>query len=361
MQTFKLIESDTVHLIQPILVEHFGRIQAEFLSQLNYWIKNDKGISVEGRTWIFNTYEGWANQLRISKRHMIRIIKNLVEKGAINVEKLSKHKSNRTNYYSINYIELEKLVDFSHCDKKSQSSCHEVTMVIQRITNKDINNKSEEIRDKVIENKNFDKQVHNLKNIYEKEEGKGASSVFEQSLQVEASLKNKNTSVQDMLAYWNNTFPKSRAKLSKDLGKNLIGAFIHRFEKNMEKWQHYCTKISSSAYLMGEEFVLTLSWALKFWTIDRVLNNDLGVKDIQFVPSIQTLETQATKHIDGVMESELCKQTRHLLLKKLGAATYVSWFTMVQLLESEKGRVFFKADNLFVEDYITQKFGSILC
>ena len=39
MQTFKLLPHDSVMLIQPELIEHFGRAGAQFLNQLHYWLE----------------------------------------------------------------------------------------------------------------------------------------------------------------------------------------------------------------------------------------------------------------------------------------------------------------------------------
>ena len=39
MQTYKLLEQDSVLLSQPLLIEHFGRAGAQFLSQLHYWLE----------------------------------------------------------------------------------------------------------------------------------------------------------------------------------------------------------------------------------------------------------------------------------------------------------------------------------
>lgn len=362
MKTFKIISNSSVLLNQPVLIEAFGRTGAQFISQLHYWIEKQAGILHEGMRWIYNTEKEWGKQICLSDRQIRFYVKKFQDLGILFVRKLHPKKSDRTNYFTINYEKLFELVDFSHQEETSSSSGRDCLFYNTKITNKDLNNKSEEDNNKIIEPQQVSYQVEQVsifENISKKQEGQGVSSLTEQNLQTEQLLKNKNTTVQDMLAHWNKNFPKSEEKLSKNLGKLLMGAFIHRFENNMEKWQHYCAKIASSPYLMGEGFVLSLNWVLRFSTIDRILKNELGVKDIQFIPSVQTLENQALSHIDGVGESGLCKQTRHLLLKKLGAATYVSWFTKVRFLESEKGRVIFKADNRFVEDYITQKFGDL--
>lgn len=374
MQTYKLLESDKIHLIQPILVERYGRIQAEFLSQLHYWTKKEQGLTIEGKTWVYNTYKQWADQFKISSRHMVRIINDLIKQGVVQVQKLATHKSNRTNYYSLDYDVINELqtVENPHCDKLSQSCGQNVTMVIHRITNKEINNKSEGV-ESVLENschEGIQEQVGQVKKSEfknEKEENNRIKthkhSVSQSPLilpcqkhPLESTL---NTTVQDMLAYWNKWFPDAQTVLSKDLAKLLMGAFIHRFDKDIDKWKFYCDKINSSPYLMGEKFILRLTWALRFSIIDRILKGDFGVKDFDFKPSEQALEKKAIQHIEQINESDACKKDRYLILKKLGASTYVAWFTQVDFIEQD-GRVLFKAKNLFIENYINQNYRNFL-
>jgi hypothetical protein len=363
MQTYKLLEQDTVLLSQPELIKKFGRVGAQFIHQLHYWEVKQAGILHDGAQWIYNTADAWAEQLQISVRQIRRIIKNLREAGVILIKKLSTHKSNRTNYYSLNYDFLNgfseknntQTVSSTHRDILSSSLGHKGTMVIQRITNKDFNNKSEgEERIIPLEgcpvSENLIEQVPIIKNLRIRE-GQGACKT--PTTQV-------NTTVQDMIGLWNKTFDKTPTKLSKDLARNLMGAFKHKFDQSLDKWQHYCHLIASSDYMMGESFTLTLSWALKFATIDRILAKDLGVKDIPFKPSEASLEQKALDHIQNISEPETCKKARRLILKALGTPAYVSWFTQVDFTETGQGEVGMRPHNTFVQDAIQTKFAAIL-
>jgi hypothetical protein len=360
MQTYKLLEQDTVLLSQPELIKKFGRVGAQFIHQLHYWEVKQAGILHDGAQWIYNTADAWAEQLQISVRQIRRIIKNLREAGVILIKKLSTHKSNRTNYYSLNYDFLNGFSQETetqpqtcpHRDILSSSLGHKGTMVIQRLTNKDFNNKSEVLEEKgkslVVCNasKNLIEQVPITKNS-EIREGQGRDTKV-------------NTTVQDMIGLWNKTFDKAQAQLSKDLSRNLMGAFKHKFDQSLDKWQHYCHLIASSDYMMGESFTLTLSWALKFATIDRILVKGLGVKDIPFKPSETSLEQKAQDHIQNTSEPKTCKKARRLILKALGASAYVSWFTQVDFTETGQGDVRIKPHNTFVQDVIQTKFSSVL-
>lgn len=353
MQTYKLLESDHVHLVQPILVEKLGRVKAELLGQIHYWTKKEQGIFTNNKRWIFNTCKEWASQLKISERHMRRIMQDLMKDGLIFIEKLSNHKSNRTNYYALNYDAINSLfqpldskktcesVDNSHVDKMSYPLGQNVPMVIHRITYKDKTYKSD-----VFHVKNFD-SIEQVSDVNKNESEKEKDGHTHTKL---------NTTVQDMIKIWNEQFTKNQTNLSRKMAKSLMGAFVHKFDRDLNKWKHYCAKIASSSYLMGDKFILSLMWALKFSTIDRLLKGELGVKDVEFIPSTESLLKKAHEHIEGVGEGDRCKADRHLILNALGAATYVSWFTKVDFVE-EEGCVQMKANNKFVEDYIVQKFG----
>ncbi len=346
MSTYKILKKDTVLLCQPYLIDELGRTGAQFLNQIHYWLEQkNTGIHHNNHRWVYNTAEEWASQLRVSVRSIRRYINLFLEKNLIRVEKLSKHKSNRTNYITINYEALHHLntqLDATNQrDKMAPSPCQDDTMVIQKITNKDINNKS--IKKTVAPPKQAE-QVDGIKNSKVKEKE-------------EPSLK--KTTVQDMLKLWNTYFLKNQKTMDKDLAKNLMAAFNHKCDRHFKKWENYLDRIKSSAYLMSADFKLSLNWALKFKTMDRIFEADLGVQDIPLKIDTQTQENKAIEHIAAIGESEPCKNIRHVLLKKIGSIAYNAWFTKVSLVEYER-TIKLKAQNKFVEDYIMQHFGSFL-
>ena len=109
---------------------------------------------------------------------------------------------------------------------------------------------------------------------------------------------------------------------------------------------------------MGEGFKLSLYWALKFMTIDRILKGELGVKDIAVPVVEEDLVQKVVAHIQSIDESPLCLDVREKLLKVIGVASYLSWFTKVTFVE-KGGVVNMKAETPFVEDYITTHFGHL--
>ena len=339
------------------LVDEFGRTGAQFISQIHYWLqKKNVGITHDDKKWIYNTAEEWGEQLRVSSRTIRNYIKLLLNKKIIEIKKLSKHKSNRTNYITLNYKALEGFRPENKKEKTSQPIGKKFPMVIQKNTYKDINNKSDKIVSHSLKTKQAEQVLYkNIKNnrVGDNEEVSSISKTPDQ-------ISVKKTTVQDMLVLWNNSFPSSLTRMSKDLAPLLLSAFKQKCDGNMKRWENYLQRLQSSSYITSEEFKLTLSWALKFKTMDRIFKGELGAKDIPVQLDTKTEESRALDHIQTstATEEASCGNIRSLILQKLGANTYNAWFTKVKFVEVF-GEIKMKADNKFIEDYILQHFGNV--
>ncbi len=364
-------------IAQAHLIDEFGRTGAQFINQIHYWIKKKNvGIIHNDKKWIYNTAEEWAKQLLVSTRTVERYINAFLKLGVIKVEKLSSHKSNRTNFLTLNYESLKNLnpnTDKKNHktfdtfqpmnDKMSESTRQNVGMVIQENTNKDLNNKSD--LDKIIHPSLKKKQAEQVTDKNIKINGTGGTEHISSMAKIDEFKSQhysviKNTTVQDMLALWNQAFPTSEMKMNKELAQLLLSAFKQKCDDNMKKWENYLNRLQSSDYITSEAFNLSLNWALKFNTMDRIFKGELGVKDIPVQLDIKTEESRAHEHIQGCvqLETDACCQIRLLVLQKLGAHVYNAWFTKVIFVQ--KDREFkIKADNKFVEDYILQHFGHL--
>jgi hypothetical protein len=356
----KNINNDIVLVSSKSLVKTFGRSTAQFIQQLHYWIEKREGIFKNDSRWIYNTAKEWANQLCLSSRQIERIIQKLKDLNIIKVDHFSK--TNRINFITINYNALNKCFEqSSYADKMTVSDRQNDGIYIKntKITNKDKNYKSK-VEKGDFENKKQDsnKQVEHVKNNDLNEKKLDMSSSFSETEAKKAnqSLSEKPTTIQDMITIWNEYFPKAESKLNKDLAKLLGGAFKQKFGSDLTLWKNYCKRIESSSYLMGEGFKLSLYWALKFTTIDRLLNGELGVKEIAVPVVEEVLVQKAVAHIESIDETPLCLDVREKLLKVIGAASYLSWFTKVTFVE-KSGVIAMKAETPFVEDYIRTYYG----
>lgn len=105
----KLLINEQILCFQPALAMAVGVNEAIFLQQLHYWLEKSKHLK-NGRYWVYNTYEQWRAQFPFwSVETLKRIFKSLKEQNIVFIEKLSESKLDHTNWFSINYDELNKL------------------------------------------------------------------------------------------------------------------------------------------------------------------------------------------------------------------------------------------------------------
>jgi len=365
MQTYKLLEQDSVLLSQPILIKNFGRAGAQFLSQLHYWLEKDGSFGHEhqGIRWIYNSAESWADQLHLSVRQIRRIISGFLRSGILRVQKLNPCKSIRTNYYSIDYDALSTAVTkssqtpcFTHDDILSSSLCHNDTIYIEtKITNKDFNKSDAESKkltgQGAVSEAEQVKQVERVKKSISKIEKNRVGE--DKTSQDDHFMKQqfKTSTAQDMLEIWNTVLgEKSQATMSKDLAPQLVSAYSTKFEKDLNQWRRYCELIKTSEYLMKERFDLSLFWALKFSTIDRLRAGGLGVKPTSLSAASESIanESQIDEMITALNESETTKALRRTIAQAVGSANYLSWFHQASFVEQE-GKILLVAPNAFVE------------
>ena len=369
----------------PRLSESLGRGGAMFVNALQFLLNNQSiGKHQDGKKWVYNTIEQWAKSLRYSPRQIERIVSSLQKKQIILVKKLSHSKGNSTNYYTLNTLmldALENVKEDAHLLKKkelNQNNSREVHItslkeadkmsggsrqkggLYTKKTNKEINNKSEEKiiisppPSEIIVPRTFSEEMNQvqqvkIKKIDLKKEKTGADTVSE------SHSSPKTTVAQDMLAVWNHTFEKNKASISKQLAPLLVAAYKHKFDTDIQKWKHYCLTLASSPYLTGEKFNLSLLWALKYTTIDRVNNHEFGVKEM--ITSTYS-KTDALIHIENVKEPQICKEVREKLLTAYGEKVYKDWFEELHF-ELIGNDICFKAKNNFINDYVKNKFGDL--
>jgi len=106
-----LIEEKPLHVL-PSLAKLIGLNEAIILQKIQFWLKGSSGIEKDGERWIYNTYQDWLIQFPFwSETTIKRIFSNLKRKGLIKTKKLSKDKWDKTNYYTIDYVKLNEMID----------------------------------------------------------------------------------------------------------------------------------------------------------------------------------------------------------------------------------------------------------
>ena len=107
----KLLFDESPLVIQPSLAVKIGLNEAIFLQQLHYWIQKSKNIK-NGLKWSYNNYDELQKQFPFwSIRTIKTIVKNLKDGGLLWVENHTENKWDKTNWYSINYDELNGTID----------------------------------------------------------------------------------------------------------------------------------------------------------------------------------------------------------------------------------------------------------
>jgi DNA-binding MarR family transcriptional regulator len=317
----------------------FKHFEALFLNSLIYWSNhtNCYGIEKDKRVWIYNTLDEWAKQLKVSKSTVQRVIKSLKEQGLIEFEYLSKNKRDRTLFYSINYQKLEEVINASKPSVIRSNSAQNDHMVDHMVDHMYYNNNN------------------NNNNINKSDESKISNK--NKNIVINSSAK-KPTIVQDMLKVWNSEFSNSNCILNKELAKFLVAAFKIKFKNSLKEWEKYIQLIKTSTYLMSNKFKLTIRWAIKFFTIDRLKSGDLGVDEGK-IPIDQNSELKkALEHIESVDETKKCKSLREKVIKIFSPSIYNSWFKKISFIEIGEG-VFMKQNDGhsgFLKDYIERHF-----
>lgn len=93
-----------------------GLNEAIVLQQLQYWL-DDSIHEHDGRRWIYNTYAEWQAQFPFwSEKTIQRAMKNLIERGLVVMHRFNKQDWDRTNWYAIEYSEVNRLMD-EECPK----------------------------------------------------------------------------------------------------------------------------------------------------------------------------------------------------------------------------------------------------
>ena len=377
MQNRLLAKQQQCLLMQPLLAIKVGKTPSMFLQQVHYWItcnNSETGRVFDNRRWIYNSAKEWAAQLCLSERQVTRVVNTLKNIGVLLVDRLSHIKSDRTNWYSIDYQKLEALLPGLELnikpaggtkkeilppptDKMSEPFGHNGGMYNKEAeTTSEINLLSEE--KPVVEDKPS-QQVHVVQEDILSISQNTNTPPEPSDPPTSSTTPPSNTLASDLLEIWNQTVGQRHGEegnliqLTKKRAQYLVAAFKFRFE--------FCQQVTSSDFLMGKvksTFRASLDWVLKFDIIQRILEGDFGVNKTPCVDErAVSLKTEAiTQTIETSGEGEPIKRLRRSILKALGEQTYQSWFAdmpMTQSAPTNGGRgIQLHTKSLFSCDYV---------
>lgn len=111
----------------PILVDKelasvIGLNEAIVLQQLNYWLHSKSAKQIDGRLWIYNTYDNWKkdNFPFWSRNTIRRALNSCIKKGLVITGNFNKAGFDKTKWYSINTQKLDEVMG-SACDQNGQT------------------------------------------------------------------------------------------------------------------------------------------------------------------------------------------------------------------------------------------------
>ena len=325
----------------------FNKCELKFLKQLYYWCYNSKnyGVEKDERVWIYNTLEQWAEQLGVSKSTVQRAIRSLKQSGVINSAHLSRNKRNRTLFYSVNEKALEELLDRKTIRKSDSKFLTTCLNIHKKSSKKDHMSDHMYIKD----NNNKFYKSYKSKSFNKNQKGSEILNSSKNSL--------KPTIVQDMIKILRTELPHVNFNLTKATAKYLVAAFKTKFNSSLEEWKKHLKLLKTSSYLTGEKFKLSIMWIIKFFTIDRLREGDLGVDERKIPVDQDLVMEEALNHIESVNESDICKNARRKIIKIFSPLTYNCWFKKIAFVEIGRS-VFMKqmTESKFVKEYITNKF-----
>ena len=118
----KLLIDDHPIQVLPKLAMEIGLNEAIFLQQLHYWLKPNRSKLIDGRLWVYNTYEGWQENFPFWSTATIRRTINSCEKKKLIVTaNYNRAKFDKTKWYSIDYEEVERIN--SRVAQNEQTGC----------------------------------------------------------------------------------------------------------------------------------------------------------------------------------------------------------------------------------------------
>ncbi|MDP4107129.1 MAG: conserved phage C-terminal domain-containing protein [Bacillota bacterium] len=105
-----LVTKENPLVILPSLAMKIGLREAIILQQINYWLTKKGAHVIEGRKWIYNTYQEWQKQFPFwSETTIKRSFLKLEKQGLLISGNWNALKMDKTKWYTINYEKLDLL------------------------------------------------------------------------------------------------------------------------------------------------------------------------------------------------------------------------------------------------------------
>lgn len=136
-----LTSKNDVIVVRTDLACAIGVYEAMLVNQIQYWIDRcmDEEHFKDGKYWIYQTYEGWRNQLPfLSLRTVKNLVKSLKSKGIIETSQFNKKNWDRTTWYTINQEKIDEIVrEYRECKDCTVDSENVAPSEVQGLPNQE--------------------------------------------------------------------------------------------------------------------------------------------------------------------------------------------------------------------------------
>lgn len=198
-----LINEDPI-LFLPTLAVGIGLNEAILIQKIHGWLQCTPKEHV-GRSWIYNSYKSWHEQLPfLSETAIKRASKNLIDKGIILTENFNKNSFDKTLWYSIDYEKLTnvvksaKNVEISDSVKSDYREGQNGLSIVSNRTDNTNNNYNNKHNIKEINKESFER----LWSLYPNKKGKDkAYKSFEKALKDGVAVETIENGINQYLAF----------------------------------------------------------------------------------------------------------------------------------------------------------------
>lgn len=365
-----ILPTENCLILQPIIVQRLGRSPALFLQQLHYWLTSESkiGVTHNGKRWIYNSIKDWANNIKtISEATIKRSITYLRKQNIIFIQSLNPNKAVRTNYYTINYERLDEIIgnekteEFKKTENKrietfynKKNLKHQIKMTYPLDQNDPIIYKDSENTSENLTNKSDNQKL----NLF-------SQSIENKQYQTKQVEKKTNDLSEEMIKIWTTIVENNKKTLvlNKKRAQYLIAAFKLKFDSSLDKWKHFCWKITQSNFLMGKvkkTFKASLDWVLKFDIIQRIFEGDFGLTETETnINSSEESIKELSEKIQNLPDNKDIKIIKLLLLEKNGVCLYKNWFESIKWEKKENNLILLINDR-FRLNYINNNFKNLI-
>lgn len=351
--TVNLLIDEPPLQVLPTLAKLVGLNEAIVLQQIHYWLNphHNKNIR-QGHHWVFNSYEDWQAQFPFwSKDTIRRVIAALEKEELLFTDNFNKDRFNHRKWYRVNYTKLQELKNEPARSVQTaqieECKLHTSTMAkcIER-----------EVQVDMIEHGN-------------KPQSTGADFIDhykEQRILAEITTENTQMGLvplyEEMIYLWNDSIAQksSKVQLTQKRLKRLDKITETYFSSQLQNWEHYCRRISTSRFLMGngrQGWKVTFDWATEPQNIQKILEGNFDGEDYKLNNCKKQITKQEVLEIIGRNKGDEKTQLflSHLA-KEISLFDFMSFFEDVKILNVSEKTARISVPKAFYVTYVSQKF-----